>query len=263
MPPPGALCTLLFLSSFSSFLLPAAPVATHNLTESVDVVAFLPRNATYLFSRARVAPAIQYAQRRLATASGGRFSGFRFSIHYEDSDCVNDAMFALVDRSCGRKPDLILGPVCEYEAASVVRLASHWDIPVISPGALAAGFGDKSGEFSRLTRVAPSYVKMAETFLAMFEHFNWTSALLLYEDDKEERNCHFTLEGVYHLMTDYRVNTYVYSQGSRLDTEEVMEAIRGSEGIPGLGLGFSLNLVLNTSLVVHVSGLHLSLCPLN
>lgn len=228
MPQSGAPCTLLFSFSFFSLL---SSVATHNLTESVEVVAFLPRNATYLFSRARVAPAIQYAQRRLATASGGRFSGFRFSVHYEDSDCVNDAMFALVERSCGRKPDLILGPVCEYEAAPVVRLASHWDIPVISPGALATAFGDKSGEFSRLTRVAPSYVKMAETFVAMFEHFSWTSALLVIEDDKEERNCYFTLEGVYHLMTDYRVNTYVVSHGSRLDTEEVIENIRGTEGI--------------------------------
>lgn len=230
MPQSGAPCTLLsffFLLLFFS----AAQVATRNLTESIEVVAFLPRNATYLFSRARVAPAIQYAQRRLATAAGGRFSGFRFSVHYEDSDCVNGAMFALVERSCGPKPDLILGPVCEYEAASVVRLASHWDIPVISAGALATAFGDKSGEFSRLTRVAPSYVKMAETFLAMFEHFSWTSALLVFEDDKEERNCYFTLEGVYHLMTDYRVNTYVVPHGSRVDTEEVVENIRGTEGI--------------------------------
>lgn len=238
MPQPRALCTLLsvvvvVVVSFFSFF--PAPVATHNFNESIEVVAFLPQNTTYLFSRARVAPAILYAQRRLAAAeaeaaaAGGRFSGFHFNVHYEDSDCVNVAMFSLVERSCGHKPDLILGPVCEYEAASVVRLASHWDIPVISPGALAAAFSDKSGEYSRLTRVAPSYVKMAETFAAMFEHFSWTSALLVFEDDKEERNCYFTLEGVYHLMADYHVKTHAIHRGSRLDMEDVIKDVHDTE----------------------------------
>uniref|UniRef100_A0A8C9XRC9 Natriuretic peptide receptor 3 n=1 Tax=Sander lucioperca TaxID=283035 RepID=A0A8C9XRC9_SANLU len=134
-----------------------------------------------------------------------------------------------MDRSCGRKPDLILGPVCEYEAAAVVRLASHWDIPVISAGALATGFSNKNAEYSHLTRIAPSYVKMAETFTAVFEHFTWRSALLVYEDDKEERNCYFTLEGVYHLMADFNIKTYAVSQEDRLDTDDILQNIHDTE----------------------------------
>ncbi|KAF3851621.1 hypothetical protein F7725_013393 [Dissostichus mawsoni] len=168
------------------------------------------KNNSYPFSYARVAPAILYAQQRLQ-AEGGQYSGIHFNIHFENSDCVNGALFLLLDRSCGQKPDLILGPVCEYEAAAVIRLASHWDIPVISAGALAAGFSNKNTEFSQLTRIAPSYVKMAETFTAMFEHFTWRSALLLFEDDKQERNCYFTLEGVYHLMADFNIKSYAVS----------------------------------------------------
>ncbi|TKS78058.1 Atrial natriuretic peptide receptor 3 [Collichthys lucidus] len=163
---------------------------TNTITEDIDVLAFLPQNNSYLFSRARVEPAILYAQQRLETG-GGQYSGFRFNIKFENSDCVNDAMFKLLDRSCGHKPDLILGPACEYEAAAVVRLASYWNIPVISAGALAAGFSNKNTEYSHLTRIAPSYVKMAETFTAMFEHFTWRSALLILhrvaEADTEER----------------------------------------------------------------------------
>ncbi|XP_068558883.1 atrial natriuretic peptide receptor 3 isoform X2 [Cebidichthys violaceus] len=219
MPHSSALCVYFFTL--------LSPVVT--FTEDVEVLVFLPQNNSYPFSHARVAPAIFYAQRRLR-ADGGRYSGFRFNVQFEDSNCVNDALFGLVDRSCARKPDLILGPVCEYEAAAVVRLASRWDIPVISAGALAAGFGDKHGEYSHLTRIAPSHVKMAETFAAMFEHFTWRSALLVYEDDKAERNCYFTLEGVYHLMADFNIKTYAFSQEERVDTEDVLQNIQDTEG---------------------------------
>ncbi|KAF7646845.1 hypothetical protein LDENG_00181520 [Lucifuga dentata] len=200
-----------------------------NTTEDIEVLALLPKNNSYLFSYSRVAPALDYAQRRLK-ADGGPYSGIHFRVHFENSDCANDALFALADRSCGQKPDLILGPVCEYAAASVVRLASHWNIPVISAGALATGFSNKNGEYSHLTRIAPSYLKMAETFSAMFQHFSWRSAVLLYEEDKEERNCFFTLEGVYHLMGDYNIKTYaIFTKEDRLDTEDILQNIHDTE----------------------------------
>ncbi|XP_035513673.1 atrial natriuretic peptide receptor 3 [Morone saxatilis] len=209
------------------FLMALNPVMTNTITEDIDVLVFLPQNNSYLFSHTRVAPAILYAQQRLQ-ADGGRYSGFQFNIQFENSDCVNGALYMLVDRSCGNKPDLILGPVCEYEAAAVVRLASHWNIPVISAGALAVGFSNKNAEYSHLTRIAPSYVKMAETFSAMFEHFTWKSALLVYED-KEERNCYFTLEGVYHLMADFNMKTYAFSHEDRLDTDDILQNMYDTE----------------------------------
>lgn len=205
-----------------------SPVLTQPIAEDIDVLVFLPRNNSSLFSHDRVAPAIRYAQRRLQ-AAGGQFSGFHFNLHFEDSDCVNDALFTLVERSCSQKPDLILGPVCEYEAAAVVRLASHWSIPVISAGALATGFRDKRTEYSQLTRIAPSYVKMAETFTALFEHFSWRSVLLVFEDDKQERNCFFTLEGVYHLMTDYHIKTYSFSEEDPLNVDDVLQNVFDTE----------------------------------
>ncbi|XP_045899256.1 atrial natriuretic peptide receptor 3-like, partial [Micropterus dolomieu] len=210
------------------FLMVPNPVMTNTITEDIDVLVFLPQNNSYLFSYTRVSPAIRYAQQRLKT-DGGQSSGFRFNIQFENSDCVYDALFKLVDRSCGRKPDLILGPVCEYEAAAVVRLASHWNIPVITAGALATGFSNKNTEFSHLTRIAPSYVKMAETFTAMFEHFAWKKALLVYEDDKEERNCYFTLEGVYHLMADFTIKPYHFSKEDPLDTDDILQNIADTE----------------------------------
>lgn len=222
MPQLSALCVY--------FLTLLSPVVTNPSSEDIDVMVLLPENSSYLFSKARVAPAIFYARDWLLTAGGGQFSGLRFNIMFETTDCLNDALYRLVDRACSEKPDLILGPACEYEAAPVVRLASHWNIPVISAGALAAGFGNKKNEYSQLTRIAPSYMKMAETFTAMFEHFTWKSALLVYEDDKQERNCYFTMEGVYSLMTDVNIKTYQLSPEGQLDTDDLLQNIYDTEG---------------------------------
>ncbi|KAM6930942.1 atrial natriuretic peptide receptor 3 [Xenentodon cancila] len=198
------------------------PALTEHITEQIEVLVFLPQNNSYLFSRARVAPALRYARQRLEGA--GNFSRFRFNLHFEKSERTNDALFALAERSCVQKPDLILGPVREYEAAGVVRLASHWRIPVISAGALALSFGTKDSEYSHLTRIAPSYVKMAETFTALFEHFRWTTVHLVFEDDKEERNCYFTLEGIYHLMiADYSIKTYLVSEEEPWNPDDVLQ----------------------------------------
>lgn len=219
-----------FISVCVCFLVVFKAARTNTITEDIEVLVLLPKNNSYLFSYPRVAPAIDYAQRRLKT-DGGPYSGIHFKIHFENSDCANEALFALADRSCDQKPDLILGPVCEYAAAAVVRLASHWNIPVISAGALATGFSNKHGEYSHLTRIAPSYLKMAETFSAMFQHFSWRSAVLLYEEDREERNCYFTVEGVYHLMEDYNIKTYdILTKVDHLDTEDILQNIQDTEG---------------------------------
>ncbi|XP_061881375.1 atrial natriuretic peptide receptor 3 isoform X2 [Entelurus aequoreus] len=213
-----------FFSVFLSLL-----AGSLSADEDVQVVVFLPRNDSYLFSYARVAPAVLYAQARLQ-APGAPFSGVRFDVRFDDSDCANDAVFRLLERSCAARPDLILGPVCEYEAAAVVRLASHWNIPVITAGALAAAFRDKTGEFSHLTRIAPSYSKMAEVFRAIFTMFSWTGALLVYEDDKVDRDCYFTVEGIYHLMDDVSMQTYSVARRDHLDPEDVVQNMLDTQG---------------------------------
>ncbi|KAL4660807.1 atrial natriuretic peptide receptor 3-like [Arapaima gigas] len=209
----------------------ALPARSAEFREEVDVLAVLPANNSYLFSIARVKPAVEYAQRRLR-AEPGPYAGFTFNVRYENSGCGNEALFSVVDRSCGTKPDLILGPVCEYAAAQVVRLASHWDIPVVSAGALAAGFSDKHREYSHLTRVAPSYLKMAETFSKLFQRFGWKDALFVFDDDKEERNCYFALEGVHSILDaqDYKIDVLdVHSR--EMDAEEVIRHVYDSEVI--------------------------------
>ncbi|RXN23516.1 atrial natriuretic peptide receptor 3-like isoform X2 [Labeo rohita] len=191
-------------------------------------MVILPRNNTYLFSYQRVSPAIEYAKKSRAEL----FAGLKFNVEHQNSSCGMDALYALVDKQKDERPDLILGPVCEYTAASVVRVASHWNIPVITAGALATGFSVKAPEYSHLTRIAPTYLKMAETFRAMFGRFGWRTASLIYDDDKEERNCYFTVEGVYTVLSEYHiVKDYAVfnSNEERVDADGIIASVYGSE----------------------------------
>ncbi|KAM5264596.1 atrial natriuretic peptide receptor 3 isoform 2-T2 [Ctenodactylus gundi] len=207
--------------------------------ETIEVLVLLPRDDAYLFSQARVRPAIDYALRSLERNGTGRPllpPGTRFQVDYEDSDCGNRALFALVDRVAraqGAKPDLILGPVCEYAAAPVARLASHWDLPMLSAGALAAGFQRKDTEYSHLTRVAPAYAKMGEMMLALFRHHHWNRAALVYSDDRLERNCYFTLEGVHEVFQEQGLHTsaYNFDETKDLDLDDIVRYIQAGERV--------------------------------
>ncbi|XP_051981931.1 atrial natriuretic peptide receptor 3-like isoform X2 [Xyrauchen texanus] len=206
------------------------PGSTSTLNENINVLVLLPLNNTYLFSYPRVFPAIDYARKTLGIKEP--FAGLTFTVHYENSACGMDALYALVDMQRDERPDLVLGPVCEYAAASVARVASHWNIPLISAGALATGFSNKNSEYSHLTRIAPTYLKMAETFQAMFVHFGWRTAHLIYDDDKDERNCYFTSEGVYTVLEENHIATDVFvfnSHEERVDADEIVQSVYGRE----------------------------------
>ncbi|XP_038646699.1 atrial natriuretic peptide receptor 3 isoform X2 [Scyliorhinus canicula] len=201
--PAGCAClftTLLFLAPGS--------------TVDINVLVLLPVESSYLFSMNRVKPAIDYAIQNLGQ------SRLNFSVQYVDSECGNKALFNLVDISLLQKPDVIVGPVCDYAAAPVARLASHWNIPMVSAGPLASGFTHKVPEYSYLTRVSPSYSKMGEMFLAMFQRYRWKRVALLYAEDFEERTCFFTMEGVHVAFPGegYQMHSFViYDQEDQLD----------------------------------------------
>ncbi|XP_067888625.1 atrial natriuretic peptide receptor 3 isoform X2 [Heterodontus francisci] len=182
-------------------------------TVDISVLVLLPVESSYLFSMNRIKPAIDYAIQNLAQTR------LNFSVQYLDSDCGNKAVFHLVDISMLQKPDVIVGPVCDYAAAPVARLASHWNIPMVSAGALASGFAHKVPEYTYLTRVSPSYSKMGEMFLAMFQRYRWKRVALLYAEDFEERTCFFTMEGVHvaFVAEGYQMHSFSVYEGDQLD----------------------------------------------
>ncbi|KAM9137972.1 atrial natriuretic peptide receptor 3 isoform 1-T1 [Pangshura tecta] len=246
---PGILAAWLLLASSSS--------SSPDEEKLIRALVLLPKDNSYLFSLARVRPAIEYAVRSLRE-NGTCLPGYRFEVTYEDSECGNRALFSLVDLVAlkQQKPDLLLGPVCEYAAAPVARLASHWNLPMISAGALATGFSSKTGEYSHLTRVSPAYSKMGEMFLALFRHHKWSRATLLYSDNNQERNCYFTMEGVHVVFQEEAFPMAVHSfdeSGRYLDLDEIVRSIQAGERV--VIMCASGDTIRNIMLAAHRQGM--------
>lgn len=230
----GSLCCVLAARAALGGGPAGAEAAEEEEEKLIRVLVLLPQDDAYLFSLGRVRPAIEYAVRSLRESGSGLPPGYAFQLTYEDSACGNRALFSLVDMVAlqRRRPDLLLGPVCEYAAAPVARLAAHWDVPMLSAGALAAGFGAKGGEYSHLTRVAPAYAKMGEMLLALFRHHQWSRATLLYSDSNPERNCYFAMEGVHVVFQDeaFHMAVHSFDETSRhLDIDDVVRALQAGE----------------------------------
>lgn len=223
--------------------------------KKVTLLVILPKDDKYMFSINRVRPAIDYALRSVEN-NASLLPGFTFNVTYRDSDCGNQALFSLVDAAVKRqRPDAVLGPVCEYAAAPVARLASHWSLPIISAGALATGFMHKADEFSYLTRVAPAYSKMGEMVHAMFRYHKWSRALLVYSDDNVERNCYFTVEGVHAALKDegYHLAVHSFDEAKHVDVEDIVHSIQNKERV--VIMCASSDTVRNIMLAAHRQGL--------
>ncbi|XP_052526522.1 atrial natriuretic peptide receptor 3 isoform X2 [Tympanuchus pallidicinctus] len=236
----------------------AEAAAAEEEEKLIRVLVLLPQDDAYLFSLGRVRPAIEYAVRSLRESGAGLPPGYAFQLTYEDSACGNRALFSLVDMVAlqRRRPDLLLGPVCEYAAAPVARLAAHWDVPMLSAGALAAGFGAKGGEYSHLTRVAPAYAKMGEMLLALFRHHQWSRATLLYSDSNPERSCYFAMEGVHVVFQDeaFHMAVHSFDETSRhLDIDDVVRSLQTGERV--VIMCASGDTIRNIMLAAHRQGM--------
>uniref|UniRef100_A0A8U7NNI9 Guanylate cyclase n=1 Tax=Corvus moneduloides TaxID=1196302 RepID=A0A8U7NNI9_CORMO len=182
-------------------LLPGAVTAPAPLTLAV----VLPQhNLTYPWAWPRVGPAVRLA----AAAVNSRrdlLPGFTLGWVFgnsEDRHGVCSEMAAplvAVDLRLSHHPAAFLGPGCVYSAAPVARFTSHWQLPLVTAGAEAHGFDDKSEEFGLTTRAGPSHRKLGELGVQLHRHFNWTRrALLVYWDERvDDRPYYFAAEGLY------------------------------------------------------------------
>ncbi|XP_060617343.2 atrial natriuretic peptide receptor 3 isoform X1 [Anolis sagrei] len=232
--PAGAFAFLVLLLFSHS----AAPEEDEEEEEArtVLVLVLLPQEPSFPFSLPRVRPAVEYAVRSLEANGTLLPAGFHLELLFEDSGCGNGALFALVDLVARRRrwPDLLLGPACDYAAAPVARLASHWGLPMLSAGALAAGFGaggskGKGGEYSHLTRLAPGYAQLGHMLLALFRHRRWARVLLVYREDRDQRTCFFAAEGVHGVFREagIHLDDFAFDEAGKF-ADDVVRAIQGS-----------------------------------
>ncbi|XP_070599803.1 atrial natriuretic peptide receptor 2 isoform X2 [Erythrolamprus reginae] len=209
-PPAPPLLPLLLLAA-STTLAPGAAseraengsAAAASLPSVLTVAMVLPRdNPSYPWALPRVGPAVDLALEALAPAL--RAAGLavrKVAATSELNGACSESVAPLkaVDLKLYHDPDVLLGPGCVYPAAAVGRFAAHWNLPLLTAGAVAADFSHKQQHFSTMVRVGPSAPKLGAFVARLHGHFNWSSrAALLYVDRKsDDRPFYFTIEGVY------------------------------------------------------------------
>lgn len=173
---------------------------------TMKLAVILPFAGDYAWSLTRIKPAITLAVENLvSTSNSASGTVLDFQINYGDSKCSETmGPLAAIDKYLERRADVFIGPACDYAVSSVARFSPHWNIPVVTGGALVSAFGLKS-IYRLLTRVTSPYSELG-TFLVdhVMVEFNWTTAGMVYQNHLGVRamklgksTCYFTVEGIY------------------------------------------------------------------
>ena len=180
-------------------------VAAEEHGENVEVIkigVILPFKGKYYWQMSKSAPAIQYAVESVENNTNV-LPGYKFKITYGDSKCSDTAgPLTAIDMYFNNRAHVFLGPVCDYSVAPIARFSPHWNVPIITAGALVQAFKDKS-QYKQLTRISGSYVKLGEFLVEVFEKFDWVVPAMIYHDHKGSRSplgrtdCYFIMEGIY------------------------------------------------------------------
>ncbi|XP_059689292.1 atrial natriuretic peptide receptor 2 [Gavia stellata] len=233
MAPRLPLLLLLPLLLPAALLVPAAAAAAagggrraatpDGAVANLTVAVVLPeRNVSYAWAWPRVGPALSLALEALERGEPPLLPRpFSVRVEFMSSELEGAcseyvAPLNAVDLKLYHDPDVLFGPGCVYPAASVGRFASHWRLPLITGGAVAAGFSRKREHYSTTVRTGPSAPKLGAFVSHLHAHFNWSArAVLLYVDRKtDDRPYYFTVEGVYQELQDgsnLTVRHHIYS----------------------------------------------------
>ena len=175
----------------------------------VKIGVILPSSKQLQYSMSRVRPAIEHAVAALRDGRDGvplLLPGADFSVTYGDSMCSDtEGPLVAIDMYLHRQADVFFGPVCHYAVAPVARFSPHWNVPVVTAGALVHAFSNKT-QYRLLTRIAGSYDQLGAFFAGPLpRHFRWTSGrppALVYHQNLGERqvngksDCFFHMESI-------------------------------------------------------------------
>jgi len=173
---------------------------------TMKLAVILPFTGDYAWSLPRIKPAITLAVDDIVSAPNSTSgSSLDFQINYSNSECSETmGPLAAIDKYLDHRADVFIGPACDYSVSPVARFSPHWNIPVVTGGALVSAFGLKS-IYRLLTRVMSPYSQLGAFVVdRLMVEFNWTTAGLVYQNHLGVRamklgksEYYFTVEGVY------------------------------------------------------------------
>lgn len=191
------------------------PQNQDKLSRTIQVVALLPDdNDQRLFSMKRVAPALKYALNNSQVRE--RLPFHSLVLHLADTKC-NTAIApiqAFKFYMCNHV-DVFLGPVCDYSLAPVARYAPFWNLPVITPGAMAHDFGkDKIPEYKSLTRIGATFNSLGRTIHATLNYYSMNSVKVVYQTENDggiiRRFCWLAISGVINHFRKTNMDFHLY-----------------------------------------------------
>jgi atrial natriuretic peptide receptor A len=126
-------------------------------------------------------------------------------VTFGDSKCSDTfGPLAAIDMYINKTAQVFLGPACDYAVAPIARFSPHWNIPVITGGALVQAFKDKKDQYKLLTRIGGSYQQLGRLFISVFDQFKWARPGFIYHDNLGNRQVlgrstnYFIIESIYH-----------------------------------------------------------------
>ncbi|PWA28660.1 hypothetical protein CCH79_00019833 [Gambusia affinis] len=139
------------------------------------------------------------------------------------------ASLAAVDLKLARDPWAFIGPGCSYAAAPVGLFTAHWDVPMITAGAMAVAF--YNGVYPSITNTGPTHKKLGRFGLQVCLESEWREHVaLVFSDHKyDDRPCYFAIEGLYEELKASNISTHhsVFEE-KEIDFAQILADIQNS-----------------------------------
>ncbi|KAI8503106.1 hypothetical protein Bbelb_189270 [Branchiostoma belcheri] len=201
-----------------------------------------------MYSLSRVAPAIQLAVK--VVNSRGSLGSLplvpRFVRHLrcETFSMQVGAMAMYYDHKTGhdtqhhcskdrKRPSILLGPSCDFPAASIVRLASYWNIPFMTVAVPMALQNRREDAYKTGIRTSVSSGEVGRFALRVLAKFKWTRtfSVVSHGGGPGNHTCYFLVRGIY---DEWRVREGVHVQANVFEFEEDNFDLKSQEGLSRL-----------------------------
>lgn len=186
----------LIFSLITALVVVSSAASANTTTTSVNIAVILPTNDSFFFSVNRTLPALHLAISTVFSTGLLNRDAIQIELNSADSGC-SGVLAPLAAFNAHKQADVFFGPCCDFSLAPVARYAPHWNIPVITTGALAKDFDQKFtglAEYPTLTRVGANYGSLTNAIVTIIRTYNWNKVTVLYDTYGQhyimDKSCH-------------------------------------------------------------------------
>ncbi|KAK3095634.1 hypothetical protein FSP39_016951 [Pinctada imbricata] len=168
----------------------------------IKIATIAPADNKRLFSIQRIEPALRIGIEKVRELE--LVSDWNITIQFANSHCsIEIGMNEAIEFYVAKEVDVFFGPCCDYAAAPVGRQLKFWNLPMITPGAVARDFSFlKKGRYTLTTRIGASVNSLNLFLKDILGKYKWKKMKILYnpigQNHVMERYCHIVADGVHY-----------------------------------------------------------------